>query len=102
MTLLYMIIDVLEKRDFLPLALHIQTDNTMQENKNIYMFSSCTMLVGLGLFKQAKPSFLTIGHLHEDIDQCFNIISNTLKRQNINERVVYPNKTWFIVYRAVH
>ncbi|HYP42796.1 MAG TPA: hypothetical protein VEQ18_02125, partial [Candidatus Nitrosocosmicus sp.] len=36
----------------LPPTLRIQADNTTQENKNIYMFSLCAALVGLGFFQE--------------------------------------------------
>jgi hypothetical protein len=56
----------------------------MRENKNIYMFALCTALVGLGYFQEVQLCFLIVGHTHEDIDQRFSIISNTLKRTNID------------------
>jgi hypothetical protein len=64
--------------------LRIQADNCTRENKNIYMFALCTALVGLGYFQEVQLCFLIVGHTHEDIDQRFSIISNTLKRTNID------------------
>jgi hypothetical protein len=48
------------------------------------MFALCAALVGLGYFQEVQLCFLIVGHTHEDIDQRFSIISNTLKRTNIN------------------
>lgn len=50
----------------------------------MYMFSLCTIVVGLGFFKEVHISFLLVGHMHKDIDQRFNIISNTLKKTDID------------------
>jgi hypothetical protein len=48
------------------------------------MFALCTTLVGLGYFQEVQLYFLIVGHTHENIDQRFSIISNTLKRTNID------------------
>jgi ribosomal 50S subunit-associated protein YjgA (DUF615 family) len=64
--------------------LRIQADNCTRENKNIYMFALCAALVGLAHFQEVQLCFLIVGHTHEDIDQHFSIISNTLKRTNID------------------
>ena len=48
------------------------------------MFALCAALVGLGYFQEVQLCFFIVGHTHEDIDQRFNIISNMLKRTNIN------------------
>jgi hypothetical protein len=40
--------------------------------------------VGLGYFQEVQLGFLIVGHTHEDIDQLFSIISNTLKKTNID------------------
>jgi hypothetical protein len=48
------------------------------------MFSLFVALMGLEYFQEVQLCFLIVGHTHEDIDQCFNIISNTLKRTNID------------------
>jgi hypothetical protein len=44
------------------------------------MFGLCATLVAQGYFKEVQLSFLIVGHMHEDIDQRFSIISNTLKQ----------------------
>jgi hypothetical protein len=79
-----MITDVKQRKGRLSPTLRIQADNTTQENKNIYMFTLCTTLVGLGYFQEVQLCFLIVEHAHEDIDQHFSIISNTLKRPNID------------------
>jgi hypothetical protein len=48
------------------------------------MFALCAALVGLGYFQDVQLCFLIVGHTHENIDQRFNIISNTLKKTNID------------------
>ena len=68
----------------LPPTLQIQADNTTRENKNVYMFALCAALVGLGFFQEVGLYFLLVGHTHEDIDQRFSTISNTLKRSDID------------------
>lgn len=83
-TLLHVIGDVLRRKGFLPPTLRIQADNCTRENKNIYMFAMCATLVGLGFFQEVELSFLIVGHTHEDIDQRFSCISNTLKRSDVN------------------
>jgi hypothetical protein len=83
-TLFYVIGDVLRRKGFLPPTLRIQADNCTRENKNIYMFALCTVLVGLGFFREVELSFLIVGHTHEDIDQRFSCISNTLKRSDVD------------------
>ena len=83
-TLFYVIGDVLRRKGILPPTLRIQADNYTRENKNIYMFALCAALVGLGFFKEVELSFLIVGHTHEDIDQRFSCISNTLKRSDVD------------------
>lgn len=83
-TLFYVIGDVLRRKGFLPPTLRIQADNCTRENKNIYMFALCAALVGLGFFKEVELCFLIVGHTHEDIDQRFSCISNTLKRSDVD------------------
>ena len=83
-SLMHVITDVKRRKGMLPPTLRIQADNTMRENKNIYMFALCAALVGLGFFQEVGLCFLLVGHLHEDIDQRFSTISNTLKRSDID------------------
>jgi hypothetical protein len=72
--------DVRVRQWKLPLVLQIQANNCGRENKNIYMFGLCAALVAQRYFKEVQLPFLIVGHTHEDIDQRFSIISNTLKR----------------------
>ena len=51
--------------------------------KNIYLHIVAS-LVALGYFRNVHLSFLIVGHTHEDIDQRFSIISDVLKRQDID------------------
>jgi hypothetical protein len=64
-------------------VMHVIGD-VRRRNKNIYMFTLCTALVGLGYFQEVQLCFLIVEDTHEDIDQRFSIISNTLKRTNID------------------
>ena len=48
------------------------------------MFAFYATLVGLGYFAEVYLSFLLVGHTHEDIDQRFSVISDTLKRHGID------------------
>jgi hypothetical protein len=83
-SVMHVIGDVRRRKSRLPPTLRIQADNCTRENKNIYMFALCATLVGLGYFQEVQLCFLIVGHTHEDIDQHFSIISNTLKRTNID------------------
>jgi hypothetical protein len=83
-SIMHVIVDVRRRKGRLPPTLRIQADNYTRENKNIYMFALCAALVGLGYFQEVQLCFLIVGHTHEDIDQRFSIISNTLKRTNID------------------
>jgi hypothetical protein len=76
--------DVRRRKGKLPPTLQIQVDNITRENMNIYMFALCAALVGLGYFQEVQLCFLIVEYTHKDIDQRFSIISNTLKRTNID------------------
>lgn len=54
-------------------------DNTSKENKNQYVFAFLTYLVDKGVFKTIYVSFLIPGHTHEDIDQCFSVLTKALR-----------------------
>ena len=41
-------------------------------------------MVGFGFFREVELSFLIVGHTHEDIDQQFSCILNTLKRSDVD------------------
>ena len=40
--------------------------------------------MGLGFFKEVELSFLIVGYTHEDNNQRFSCISNTLKRSDVD------------------
>lgn len=50
----------------------------------MYMFALCALLMDLGFFKEIQISFLSVEHIHKDIDQEFRIISKTLKKTDID------------------
>jgi hypothetical protein len=50
MLVMHVIVDVRWKKGRLSPTLGIQADNCTRENKNIYMFTLCAALVGLGYF----------------------------------------------------
>lgn len=79
-----MVSDVQRRKGKLPPTLQIQVDNTTHENKKMYMFALCAAFIGLGFFQEVQLSFLIVGHTLKDIDYRFSIISNTLKRKDIN------------------
>jgi hypothetical protein len=98
-SIMHAIGDVKARQGKLSSVLRIQADNYGRENKNIYMFGYCTVLVAQGYFKEVQLSFLIVGHTHEDIDQRFSIISNTLKRQDVDSlrQLLQPTNegAWF-------
>ena len=71
--------DVKNRRRTLLPTLCIQADNYSRENKNKYMFAFCAYFVALGHFREVQLSFLIVGHIHDDVDQRFSVISNILK-----------------------
>jgi hypothetical protein len=83
-SVMHVIADVRRRKGRLSPTLQIQADNCTRENKNIYIFALCAALVGLRYFQEVQLCFLIVEHTHEDIDQRFSIISNTLKRTNID------------------
>jgi hypothetical protein len=83
-SVMHVIVDVRRRKGRLPPTLRIQANNCTRENKNIYMFTLCATLVGLRYFQEVQLCFLIVGQTHENIDQRFSIISNTLKRTNID------------------
>jgi hypothetical protein len=81
---MHVITEVKRRKGTLPPTLRIHADNCTHENKNVYMFALCAALVELGYFQEVQLCFLIVGHIHEDIDQRLSIISNTLKKTNID------------------
>ena len=66
----------------LPDNLHIQIDNTTAANKTKVVMAWGQLLVQSGIFKSVTFGFLPVGHTHEDIDQCFSVIAQHLKRNH--------------------
>lgn len=48
------------------------------------MFGMCNALVGWAIIAEVHLGFLLIRHIHEDINQKFNVISKILKQQGID------------------
>ena len=61
-----------------PPKLYLQVDGA-SNNKNKYMLAYATWLVDAGIVEKVKIAFLMVGHTHEDIDQCFSVISRHSK-----------------------
>uniref|UniRef100_K1RDW3 DUF7869 domain-containing protein n=1 Tax=Magallana gigas TaxID=29159 RepID=K1RDW3_MAGGI len=59
-------------RESLPDVFYLQMDNCARENKNRYLLAFMAYLVGKGVFRKIKVSFLMVGHTNEDIDQVFS------------------------------
>ncbi|XP_074638569.1 uncharacterized protein LOC141897040 [Acropora palmata] len=59
-----------------------QMDNCFQDCKKIYILGFCAFLVMAGVFKKVKLSYLLAGHTHEDVDQMFSRISESLKKED--------------------
>eukprot|EP00105_Crassostrea_gigas_P042039 XP_019926187.1 PREDICTED: uncharacterized protein LOC105336278 [Crassostrea gigas] len=65
-------------RESLPDVFYLQMDNCARENKNRYLLAFMAYLVGKGVFRKIKVSFLMVGHTNEDIDQVFSKFSHWL------------------------
>ena len=59
--------------------MYLQLDGASQ-NKCKTVMAFCAWLVKQGMFRQIKLSFLLVGHTHEDVDQCFCVISKHLRQ----------------------
>lgn len=67
----------------LPEILYLQLDNCGGENKNKHILFFCALMVGVGLVKKIKLSFLPVGHTHEDIDQLFSRLAARLRQTDV-------------------
>jgi len=56
----------------LPPTLFLQFDNCTLENKNRYAMAYLDIIFPFLAFEEVYASFLTIGHTHSDIYQCFS------------------------------
>ena len=65
--------------------LHIQLDNTTQNNKNNLMFKYLSFLVCSQKVASAEAAFLRKGHTHEDIDQLFGRLVAWILRHHVIE-----------------
>ena len=68
----------------LPEIFNLQLDNAAGENKNKFVLFFCALLVGAGVFRKVKLSFLPVGHTQEDIDQLFSRLAEALRRKDCN------------------
>ena len=67
----------------LPDELVVQMDNTTKENKNHTVMASLAYLVKMDFFKKVYANFLIVGHTHNEIDRCFSVISQRIRRQDV-------------------
>jgi hypothetical protein len=63
---------LLDRNGYLPPVLLVQADNSGRDNKNQYRMAYLAWLVQTGVFKEVRLYFLTVGHTHCGIDQCFS------------------------------
>jgi len=52
------------------------------QNKNVYVFAHCNLLVKKKIFKVVRIFFLPVGHTHEDVDRWFGALSRELNRSH--------------------
>ena len=67
----------------LPRKLMIQSDNCGKDLKNQYVMAFYYLLVELDIFDEVLISHMPPGHTHNDVDFCFGIIAQKLKKVNI-------------------
>ena len=67
----------------LPRKLMIQSDNCGKDLKNQYVLAFYYLLVELDIFDEVLISHMPPGHTHNDVDFCFGIIAQKLKKVNI-------------------
>ena len=67
----------------LPRKLMIQSDNCGKDLKNQYVLAFYYLLVELDIFDEVLVSHMPPGHTHNDVDFCFGIIAQKLKKLNI-------------------
>ena len=61
--------------------LRLQSDNTTRETKNNVTLRWLSCLVGSHRLRRGELNCLSTGHSHEDIDQVFSIVTNTIQRE---------------------
>ena len=65
-----------------PLHLVLQADNTVAQTKNGYCAALCTHLVGASKFATVTMNFMMVGHTHEDVDQMFGLVTESVVRKH--------------------
>ena len=82
-SILYRVIQQLVKdfNDRLPKYLHLNLDNCWRENKNQFLFSFCSGLVGEGVFTEITVDFMLVGHTGNQVDQIFSILAHEFKAE---------------------
>lgn len=76
--------DFLKEHKTLPNRLVLNVDNTVKENKNRYIFAFMAALVKKGVFAEVDIDFLVVGHTGNEVDQCFSILANEFRKNQIN------------------
>ena len=64
-------------------VLNLQCDNC-RDNKNWGVLVQCALLVYAGTFTEVNLDFLPVGHTHEVIDQVFAVISDWLRKTDVD------------------
>ena len=67
----------------LPEEMHFQLDNTVGENKCITVFCFAAWIVQRKWAKRVRIFFLTKGHTHVLIDQCFGSITKVIRGRSV-------------------
>ena len=63
-------------------TMQVQLDNCAKDNKSIFVFTYCSLLVVKGIFKEVFIYFLLVGHMHNDIDASFGQWSMKLHEED--------------------
>ena len=61
--------------------LRLQSDNTVRETKNNGTLRWLSMLIGSHRLARGELRCLSTGHSHEDVDQCFSVVSNYIQKE---------------------
>jgi hypothetical protein len=65
-----------------PPVLNLQLDNACLNNKNRYTLCFFSLLVAKGVFQEVYVSFMSVGHIHDDIDALFGWWSMRLRKHD--------------------
>jgi hypothetical protein len=77
------LIYVQNKLGKLPRKLMVQSDNCGKDLKNQYVLAFYYLLVEMDVFDEVLVSHMPPGHTHNDVDWCFGLIAQKLKKVNI-------------------